>query len=344
MTKRMSGARKAAILLLTLEEEAATEVLRNLNEEEVREVTALMADFEDITPEDVDRVTGEFYLIGRKARFIPEQPETKVEFLRKVLGRALGSDKANEMVEGLVTGGSGSNLERLSWHDPSTIAEFLASEHPQVIAVILTNMGDASQAQAVLSELPGEMQEDVFTRMARLRTIPQEWLDEIEASLSDELATETSRAAGEKDDAVGPRQVARVLGAVDSPTQDTLFRQLKERNPGLAEKVQSRMFHFHDLLKIDNYGIQLVLKNVSSDDLTVALKLADEPIQRHLMRNMAPASAERLLQSIQQLGPVPVKKIEEAQQKIANTARLLMEQGKVVSLRRAPKKPGPQDN
>ncbi|MDH4247025.1 MAG: flagellar motor switch protein FliG [Deltaproteobacteria bacterium] len=329
MADRLSGAQKAAILLLTMEEEAAAEVLKNLNEDEIRAVTAHMARFQSITPQDVNRVASEFYRVAERARFLPESPETKVDYLRKILGRALGEERADEMVRGLVRRKPESPLERLTWHDPHTVAEFLSPEHPQVIAVILANLGDAALVQSILSELPLEMQEDVFTRLARLRTIPPEWLREIESSLGADLEAEAEPPAAQESPTMGPKRVARVLGNTNLPLQHTLFEQIRQRNPELAERVRRHLFTFADLLKLDNYAIQVVLKNVSGQDLVLALKLADEPMRRHFLKNMSAPAAERVEEAIAGLGPTAITHIEEAQQRIALAASALLDGGEI---------------
>lgn len=336
MAQRMSGPQKAAILLLTLGEEAAAEVLKNLSEAEIQEVSRYMAHYSEVTPQDVDRVANEFYLIAERGRFLPGPPTTKVEYLRKILGRAIGEERAGEMVDGLVARKADGPLEQLKWHDPNTIAGFLADEHPQVIAVILANMGDPPLARSVIEALPGAMQQDIFTRLARLRSIPDEWLEEIEASLSEEMAAPRPTAGGGEG---GEQRVAEVLGAAEAPVEEALIEHLQRRNPELAERIRQRLFAFSDLLKIDNYGIQLVLKRISGRDLVLALKLADEPVKRHLLRNMAAQSAERFEQAVASLGPTPVAQIEAAQKRIARTARILIEGGEIFPLERRRKSP-----
>lgn len=333
MSKRLRGPQKAAILLLSLGEEDAAEVMKNLSEDEIREVSQYMTQFEQVTPDDLDRVASEFYLVAEKARFLPENPTTKTEFLRKILGKALGGEKADEMVSGLVENRPDSRLEQLKWHNPRTIANFIADEHPQVIAVILANLGDPALAQEVMEELPPEMQMDVLTRYARLKDIPQEWLDEIEASLSEEMPL----ARPPEKDEMGVEKMADVLEAADKPVEESLIAHLATRNPELAERIKKRLFQFSDLLKIDNYGIQLVLRNTSGEDLVVALKLADEALKSHLLRNLSTNSAENVEESLQSLGPLPVSRIEAAQKRLAQTARVLIEKGEIFPLERKKK-------
>ena len=196
MATPLSGPQKAAILLLSLGEEAAAEVIKNLSEDEIKAVTQYMSRFDRVTPKDVDRVMNEFYRVAEKGRFLPAPPQTKIEYLKKILARAVGDEQADKTVQGLVERKPESAFETLRWHDPTTIAEFLAGEHPQIIAVILANLGDPHLAQEVIAALPEDMQQDILTRYARIRTIPDEWLQEIEASLNEDLAATRPRAGG----------------------------------------------------------------------------------------------------------------------------------------------------
>lgn len=331
MATPLSGPQKAAILLLSLGEEAAAEVIKNLSEDEIKAVSQYMSRFDRVTPKDVDRVMNEFYRVAEKGRFLPAPPETKIEYLKKILARAVGEEQAEKTVQGLVERKPESPFETLRWHDPTTIAEFLAGEHPQVIAVILANLGDPHLAQEVIAALPEDMQQDILTRYARIRTIPDDWLEEIAASLSEDMAAMRPRST---EGPVGERQVAGVLAASSQPMEDVLIEHLRARNPELAERIAQRIFAFADLIKIDNYGIQLILKRTPGDDLVLALKLADEPLTRHLFRNMSEDAARKIQQALDELGPTPVARIEAAQKRIANTARVLIESGEIYPLER----------
>lgn len=331
MASRLSGPQKAAILLLSLGEDAASEVMKNLNESEIKNVSQYMTRFQHVTPSDVDRVVNEFYLVAQKGRFLPAPPVTKVEYLKKILAPAIGEEQAQKVVEGLVTGEPESRLEQLTWHDPSTIAAFLAEEHPQVIAVILANLGDPVLSRDVIAALPEGMQQDILIRYAQIRTVPQEWLDEIEASLGEEMTAARPRT---HEAPAGEVRVARMLGTAPKLVEDALIEHLRHKNPELAERISRRIFSFAELLKIDNYGMQLILKRTPGDDLVLALKLADEPLFRHVLRNMSDESARKIREAIEGLGPTPVSQIEAAQKRIGNTARVLIEEGEIFPLER----------
>jgi flagellar motor switch protein FliG len=336
MPSRLTGAQKAAILLLSLGEEAAAEVIKNFTEEEIRDVTRYMTRFQEITAEDVARVTAEFYLIAERTRQLPAAPETKTQYLKKILARALGEEKSQAIVEGLVSSQAAGALERLRWHDPATIAEFVSGEHPQVIAVILANLGDAGLTQAVVSELPERLQSDVIARLARLRTIPDEMLKEIEESLGEQMAARGTPAGK------GAQQVAGVLSSAPRRLEQTLMGQLRRGSPGIADQVREHMFPFEDFLKVDNPGVQKVIARTSGEDLVLALKLADESLRHHFLRNMSEQSARDIQAALDALGPTPVATIEAAQKRICAVGRQLAEQGALTVLARRKSRPEPE--
>ncbi|HEX7927438.1 MAG TPA: flagellar motor switch protein FliG [bacterium] len=333
----LSGPQKAAILLLSLGEDAAAEVIRNMSEDEIKEVTRYMARIEEIRPEDVTRVTNEFYLVAERTRMLPAAPETKVQYLKKVLSKALGDERSATIVNGLLSPPSGSAIERLKWHDPASIAQFIGEEHPQVIAVILANLGDPSLAQSVIAELPEAVQPDVINRFARLRAIPDEVLKEIEESLNEQMSP------GPKG-TVGGQRVAELLTSAPRRMEKSLMGALQKADPALAEAVRSQMFEFGDLMKVDNVGIQKLLAKTSGEDLVLALKLADDGLRRHFFQNMSAASAKAVETALDELGPTPVSSVEAAQKRMCTTARELADQGalQVLERKKAPRpEPGP---
>jgi flagellar motor switch protein FliG len=332
MARRLTGPQKAAILLLALGEESAAEVLKNLSDEEIRDVTGYMSRLEEVTPADVTRVTSEFYLVAEKANFLPSPPETKVQYLKKVLGKAMGETKADEIVDGMVKA-SGSTLERLKWHDPGTIARFIGEEHPQVIAVILANLGDAQRARAVLESMPDPVQQEVVPRLAKLRSIPADWVEEIDKSLTEQTAAPTPSAADPVHD-IGPQRVASMLGQTSRATENRWLAHIQKQDPALAARIRDQLFPFEDFIKVDNLGMQKVLARTSGDDIVLALKVADDGLRRHFLQNLAPPAAAQIEQALDDLGPTPVALIEAAQRRIATTAKEMADKGELFVLER----------
>ncbi len=338
MARRLTGPQKAAILLLALGEESAAEVLKNLSQDEIEEVAAYMSRLEEVSPQDVTRVTSEFYLVAEKARILPEPPETRVQYLKKVLGKALGEARAQGIVDGMVKAGTGSALERLKWHDPGTIAAFIAGEHPQVIAVILANLGDVRLERAVLAALPEALQRDLQPRLAKLRTIPTAWLEEIEQSLSEPPGSDPD-AAGDS----GPQRVASLLASATGATESRWLGHIERRDPALAERIRDHLFSFDDFIKVDSYGMQKVLARTPGEDIVLALKLADEDLKRHFLANLSPQAAASIGQALDELGPTSIALVEAAQRRIATTAKEMEERGELFVLVRKKPKPATKE-
>jgi flagellar motor switch protein FliG len=332
MVRSISGPQKAAILLLAMGEESAGEVLQNLTEPEIRQLVHYMSEIEEVSARDVDRVTNEFYLIAERKNFVPGPPETKVGFLRKILNRALGQEQADKLVDGMLSSGADSALEQLKWHAPSTIAEFLGGEHPQVIAAILANLGDPQLAIDVIARLPDDMQQDVYRRLAQYKSISQELLDEIEGSLREEFQQQPPAHHPEPNE--GTEKVADLLSATPRPMEAKLMNHLEHENPELAGKIRKQMLPFEDFIKIDNFGIQKILEASTNEDLVLALKTASEPLQRHFFRNMSTTSAERIQEALGQMGPTRIADIEAAQKRLAATAGRLNDEGQLTILHR----------
>jgi len=255
------------------------------------------------------------------------------------LGKAMGEAKAQEVVDGMVKAAPGSTLERLKWHDPATIAEFIREEHPQVVAVILANLGDPQLARAVLEVLPEAQQQDIVPRLAKLRAIPSDWLEEIDKSLTEQTGPSMADPAHD----IGPQRVATMLGSTSRATESRWMAQIERQDPALAERIRGHLFLFEDLLKVDNMGMQKVLARTSGEDIVLALKLADEGIKRHILRNLAPQAAGQIERAIDELGPTSVAIVEGAQRRIATTAKEMADKGELFVLERKKSRPAPQE-
>ena len=327
MAERLTGPQKAAILLLSIGEEAASEVLKKLSQAEIKLLTEHVSRFQDITPRDVDRVANEYFLIAERGRFLPGPPETKIAYLKKILERALGAEKGTALLEGMLNAPVGGALEKLTWHDPSTIAEFLTGEHPQVIAVILANLGDPELLEDVMGELPDGVCQDVLGRLVRLREIAPDWVAEIEQSLAEQMYSTRKGEVGSSS-----YKVAGVLNSAPAKLGDNVMRQIDERDPELAGKIRGQMFPFEDFIRIDNLGIQKILEKATTKDVVLALHSADQPLRRHLFRNFSGEAARNIRKAMKDLGPVRVSEIENAQKRLSMIARELSAQGELLIL------------
>ena len=331
MAARLKGAQKAAILLLSLGEDAAAEVIKNLSADDVNALAPHLGNFENVTPGDVERVALEFYRAAEKGRFLPATPETKTAYLKKILVRALGEEKSQALVEGMQETSSTGRLEQLKWHDPATIAQFISGEHPQVIAVIAANLGDPALTQQVIAALPEGLRQNVLTRLLRLHEISSEWVEEIEASLEEEMRSDDAPESGRE---AGANRVAGVMNAASRQLEHSVMNHIQAQDPKQAGEIRSRMFPFEEFIKVDNPGMQKVLARVTNEELVLALSTADEGLRRHFLRNLSAENAATLEQAISGFRPARLSDIEEAQKRLSNIARELAQRGELSVLKR----------
>jgi flagellar motor switch protein FliG len=331
MAARLKGAQKAAILLLSLGEDAAAEVIKNLSEDDLQTLAPHLGNFDRVTPADVERVAREFYLAAEKGRFLPSAPETKTAYLKNILNRALGEKKSGQLVAGMLDSPAGGRLEQLKWHDPSVIAQFLSGEHPQVIAVIAANLGDPDLTKQVISALPDGQRQEVLTRLLRLHEISSEWVEEIEASLEEEMQ---GQGTPDPQNDASTKRVAGVMNAAPRQLEDAIMTHIESQDPQLAGKIRSQMFPFEEFLKVDNPGIQRVLEQATNEDLVLALGSADQSLRRHFLRNLSTENSKALEHAISAYGPMRLSDIEAAQKRLSNIARELAAQGRLKVLKR----------
>jgi len=322
----MTGPKKAAILLLALGEEGAAEIIKNLEDSEIQQVGYYMARFSDISPEEIDMVLEEYYTKNHSegSGFMLA---ASGDFVKNALTKALGGDRAKELVDNLSANVEESALESLKWLDPKAIANFITHEHPQTIALILAHLEDPEQTATVLKELPENLQADVVYRMATLESIQPGVVSEIDEVLSREMqaagAMGTSKVGGIE-------SVAEMLNSVDKSTETRILATIEESNPDLAEQIRELMFTFEDMVLIDTRSMQLIIKEVPQQELAMALKTASDAIKELIFSSMSQRAGEMLREDLEVMGPVRVTDVEKAQQTLVKVARKLEEEGKVV--------------
>ncbi len=323
---KLTGPKKAAILLLALGEEGASEILKNLEDREIQQVGYYMARFTDVAPEELDSVLEEFY---RKAAMQDQGVTINAsgDFVKNALTKALGDDKAKDLVDNLKSSADEGSLDSLKWLEPKMIAGFIVNEHPQTIALILAHLEDPEQTAAVLKELPENIQPDVTYRMAVLEAIPPGVIKEIEEVLAKELKA-TGAASSAK--VGGVESVAEMLNTMDKSTESRILATIEEANPDLAEQIRELMFTFEDLVMVDSNGMQAILKEIPQQELVLALKTASDAVKEHIFGNMSERASDMVRDDLESLGPVRVADVDIAQQKVVKTARKLEEEGKVI--------------
>ena len=319
----LTGRQKAAILLVSLGAEASAEVFRHLRQEEIDELTLEIAGIGHITPERKQTVIEEFYDAALAQEYIAEGG---LEYARAVLDKALGNERADEVMARLSSSIQVSPFEFLRRTDAAQILNVISNEHPQTVALILAYL-PADTAAQVMSALPSDLQSEVAMRIALMDRTAPEVIREIERVLERKLSavlTQDFTSAG------GLRALVDVLNAVDRSTERTILESLDEQNAELADEVRRMMFLFEDIVTLDDRSIQQVLREVETNDLAVALKGTAQEVQDRIFGNMSERAAAMLREDLEFMGPVRMKQVEEAQQLVVAVIRRLEEAGRIV--------------
>lgn len=321
---KLTGPKKAAILLLAMGEDHAAEVLKNLEEIEIQQVGYYMTRFTDVSPEELDVVLEEFY---RKSVMQDEGVgiSASSDFVKNALMKAMGSDKARDLVDNLKAHQEEGALDSLKFMDPKIIASYISHEHPQTIALIMAHLTDLEQASMVLRELPENLQADVVYRMAALESIPPGIVSEMDDVLSEEM--KTAAAVGTK--VGGVESVAEILNTLDKSTETRILATIEESNPDLAEQIRELMFTFEDLVLIDSGQMQVIMKEVDQQDLILSLKTASDSVKELIFSSMSSRASDMIRDDLEVMGPVKVSDVEASQQKIIQAIRKLEEDGKI---------------
>jgi len=322
---KMTGPKKAAILLLALGEDAAADVMKNLEEAEIQQVGYYMSRFTDVSPEELDIVLEEFYrnsVMADEGVSISSSPD----FVKNALTKALGADRAKELSENLGAGEEEAGLEALRYAEPIMISNYIRTEHPQTIALILSYLKNAEQSSAVLRDLPESIQADILYRMAVIESIPPGVISEMNEVLTEEMKTAGSMATS----VGGVEPVAEILNSVDKATETRILSSIEETNPDLAEQIRELMFTFEDMALIDAKQMQLVMKDVDQADMVLALKTASDAVKELIFSSMSSRAAEMVRDDLENLGPAKISDVEAAQQKIIKVVKKLEEAGTII--------------
>jgi len=322
---KMTGPKKAAILLLALGEDAAADVMKNLEEAEIQQVGYYMSRFADVSPEELDIVLEEFYrnsVLADEGVSISSSPD----FVKNALTKALGADRAKELSDNLRAGEEEAGLEALRYAEPIMISNYIRTEHPQTIALILSYLKNAEQSSAVLRDLPESIQADILYRMAVIESIPPGVISEM-----NEVLTEEMKTAGSMTTSVGGIEpVAEILNSVDKATETRILSSIEETNPELAEQIRELMFTFEDMALIDAKQMQMVMKDVDQADMVLALKTASDAVKELIFSSMSSRAAEMVRDDLENLGPAKISDVEAAQQKIIKVVKKLEEAGTII--------------
>jgi flagellar motor switch protein FliG len=321
-----TGKQKAAIFLITLGPEVAAEIFKHLREDEIETLTFEMAKLDKITPEDKEAVLLEFNELMMAQEFITTGG---IDYAREVLEKALGTQKAIDIINRLTSSLQTRPFDFIRRQDPQHLLNFIQNEHPQTIALILCYM-DPNKASQILSSLPHNIQADVAKRVALMERVSPDILREVERVLERKLSALSSE---DYTSAGGIDAIVEILNNVDRATEKTIIEALEDDDPELAEEIKKRMFVFEDIVLLEDRAIQRVLREVDNQDLARALKQVDPDVQEKIFKNMSKRAATLLKEDMEYMGPIRLKDVEEAQQKIVNIIRKLEVQGEIVVAR-----------
>ena len=324
--KNLNGRQKAAIFLVSLGSELSAEIFKHLREDEIETLTFEIARLDQIDAEFKDAILEEFQEMMTAQNFITSGG---IDYARELLEKSLGSQKAIDIINRLTSSLQVRPFDFIRRTDPAHLLNFIQQEHPQTIALILAYL-DPGKASVILQNLPVEIQSDVARRIATMDRTSPDVLREVERVLEKKLSTLSSEdytAAG------GVESIVEILNLVDRSSEKSIIESLEEDDAELAEEIKKRMFVFEDIVLLDDRAIQRVLREVDSQELSKALKSVDVEVQDKVFKNMSKRAASMLKEDMEFMGPVRLKDVEDAQQKIVASIRRLEDSGEIVIAR-----------
>lgn len=324
--KVLSGKQKAANFFIFLGPEKSAKIFQHLNEEEIEQVTLEIANVRQVSNDKVDEIFREFYEMALASQFIGQGG---ISYAKEVLERAYGEEKTIEIIGRISASLQVRPFDFMRKTEPSQLLNFIQSEHPQTIALILAYL-EPEKASSILSALPPDRQAEVAKRIAIMDTTSPEVIKEVERVLERKLS---SIVPQELTGAGGIKSVVEIINRVDRGTEKTIMEALEVQDPELAEEIKKLMFVFEDIVMIDDRSVQRVLREVESHDLALALKGSSNEVTQKIFNNMSSRAADMLKEDIEFMGPVRLRDVEEAQQRIVNIIRRLEETGEIVIAR-----------
>ncbi len=322
----MTGREKAAILLIALGPEKSAQVFNKLPDDEIEDLTLEIANMRRVSPEEREGVLEEFYQICLAQEFISEGG---IGYAKEVLEKAMGSQKALEIINKLTASLQVRPFDFVRKADASQLLNFIQNEHPQTLALILSYLSPG-QASTILAALPQDKQADVAQRIATMDSTSPEVIKEVELVLERKLSSMVTQDYASTG---GIQSIVDILNSVDRGTEKFIMETLEIQNADLAEEIRKRMFVFEDIMTLDSVSIQRFIREIDNSELSIALKGATEDVKEIIFSNMSKRMAEMLSEDMEFMGPVRLRDVEEAQQKIVNVIRKLEEAGEIIIAR-----------
>lgn len=320
---KLSKVERAAILLMSLGEKDAAEILKHMGPKEVQRVGTAMATLQGVRQEQVEAVVLEFLqaVSGQTGMGLGSD-----DYIRNMLKQALGDDKAGALIDRILLGGSTTGLDSLKWMESRQVADLIRHEHPQIQAIVISYL-DADQSAEILSNFDEKVRLDIIMRVASLEAVQPAALQELNDILERQV---TGKAGSQTQQMGGVKVAAGIVNLVDSKIASDLLEQIKENDEEMGTQIQDLMFVFDNLIDVDDRGIQTLMREVSTDLLVVALKGADSAVQEKIFKNMSKRAAELLRDDLEAKGPMKVSDVENAQKEILTIARRLADSGEIV--------------
>ena len=319
----LTGTQKSAILMMLLGEEEASEIIRNLSPKEVQHLGSAMYSVQGLDQDTVNKVLDEFLEIIKQQTSLGLGSDS---YIRNVLTKALGTDKAQSVLGRITPTSSNRPIEILDWMDARAIAEMVLDEHPQIISLIISYL-EPSVGADVMNMLPVDLQADVIRRVATLETVQPDALRELEMVMQQKFAANTSLRASQVG---GVKAAAALMNFTQQDTEQRIMKVLGKDDKDLMQAIQENMFLFENLIESDDRSLQTLLRSVETEDIVVAMKGADEALRDKLFACMSSRAAANIMDEMEALGPVRLTEVQDAQKAIINVARRLSDEGAIV--------------
>ena len=324
--RKYTGPEKAAIFLMSLGEEGASKILAEMQEREIQSIGNYMSAMGEVELATVDEVSREFYAnmgVGGGGLGI-----SGLDFLKSTLMRALDPAKATEILNNITTPGEdlGGGLDTVRMLEPKVIAIFLSNEHPQTAAIVLAHL-ETGMAGSTLREMPEEMRMEVVYRLATLERVSPQVLRDLDEALQSEFRS-SGAVSGSK--MGGVEAAAEIMGTIDRATETSILTAMDEVDPDLANDIRNLRFTYEDILKVDDHGVQMILKEISQEDLLISLKTGSDELKDKIFSNMSERASTMLKEDLEALGLTKITEVERSQQKIVSVVKRLEEEGRLV--------------
>jgi len=320
---KLEGVEKAAILLLSLSEEDAAQILKHLEPKQVQKLGTEMAKVDDMTQTKITSVHKHFIEEIQNYSTIGFQSQ---DFVKRALTAALGEDKAANLIDQILMGSGAKGLDSLKWMDSKQVASIIRNEHPQIQTIVLSYL-EPEQSAEILAQFPEKVRLDLLMRIANLEEVQPAALQELNEIMEKQFAGQAGTQAAKMG---GLKSAANIMNYLDTAIEGQLMDAIREQDEEMSQQIQDLMFVFDNLVDVDDKGIQAILREVQQDALLKAIKGADEELKDKIMRNMSKRAAEMLNDDLEALGPVRISEVETAQKEILSVARRLSDSGEIM--------------